>query len=246
MPRKKTPTAPCSFAHFISSIDASISRSGKMTTHLSRSGALAQAIGDEPIISPAKRDFQSAVVGQIDQKQRWINDLDLDTDLVHVFQARGGIGDFPHRKMDIAPAGFFLLRRRRDQTEARLARGLRKNLAVDQPKCIALPVPGILRNRPTPACAGTFPYRYNSTSPRTRRYEYRHRQHRPFLSLLIHLNLSKNPLFLISSRTLPSNSRRLSGVCPLALAFVRATCEIINSSPLRSGRTITPSPYLAR
>ncbi len=60
------------------------------------------------------------------------------------------------------------------------------------------------------------------------------------------LNLSINPLLRISSSTLLSSKRRLSGVCPLAFGFSFATWPRMNSIPLRSGMTITPSPYLAR
>ena len=59
-------------------------------------------------------------------------------------------------------------------------------------------------------------------------------------------NLSMNPLFWISSSTLASNSRTLSTVWPLAFGFVGTNCDKMNSSPLRSGMTITPSPYFAR
>ena len=63
--------------------------------------------------------------------------------------------------------------------------------------------------------------------------------HQPF-------TFSRNPFFLISSRTLPSSTRSVSGVWPLALGLVFAVSAITNSRPLRSGSVSTPSPCLVR
>ena len=91
-----------------------MSRSGKMTTHLSRSGALAQAAATNRLRSTAQRDFELWIVGQVNQKQRRIDDLDFDADLVHVLKTRDRVRQLAHSEVDVSPAGFFLLSRRRD------------------------------------------------------------------------------------------------------------------------------------
>src|SRR5262245_27854199 len=122
--------------------------------------------------------------------------------------------------MDVTPARLFLLSRRGDQAEARLPCRLRKDLAVNQPEGIALFIPGVVwypgQDRPARIhlLIDIAPHRLGLGDMSIGIDNTYH-----FL-LLVYFNLSRKPLFLISFRTLPSKSRRPSGVCPLALAFV--------------------------
>ncbi len=64
---------------------------------------LGAGIGDEAVISAAQGDLEFRIVGKINQKQRRIDHLNLDTELVHVFEPRQRIGQFAHARDEYRP-----------------------------------------------------------------------------------------------------------------------------------------------
>ncbi len=105
------------------------------------SGFLA-CLADPTVIGPAQGHLQIYIVGQIGQEQGGKNDLDIDHQAVHVFEALGRIRQLPGFDGYVCPGGLKLGRRRRNERAPSPARRLGYNIPVDEPESVP---PSVLR-----------------------------------------------------------------------------------------------------
>ncbi len=145
MPLKNSPTAPFFFAcvHLLNRCIHAMQRQDGDPAQAAV--CLGEDLGEIAIVCGAERALQDGVVGDVNQKQRRVNDLDGHTGFVHVGEAHLDVGDLARGAQDIAPPCLAFRRRRSDQAEAAFARGFGKDVAVDQPHDIEVAVLGVFR-----------------------------------------------------------------------------------------------------
>src|ERR1051326_6187280 len=106
--------------------------------------ALRARVGQIAVVGTGYCRVEDRIVGKIDEKQRRVDHLYIDAELIHISKPRGNIRQLAAGELNVAAGLLELGRRGRDQPVAAPSDGARDDVAVDQPERVACAVKRIL------------------------------------------------------------------------------------------------------